>query len=275
MPSLNEISVSNLARLIGTPDAPVIIDLCIDEDFDLDPRLIPTAFRHPFTDVASLAPGLHKSDRRVVVYCQQGKKISHGSAAVLRTHGIKTEILEGGQFGWRDAGQPLIVAAKIPRGHNSHSTWVTRHRPKVDRIACAWLIRRFVDPDARFLFVAASSVLAVAEKFEATPFDMEDVFWSHRGDRCTFDTMIEEFELTFPALTQLAEVVRGADTNRLDLTPQSAGLLAASLGLSRMYRDDLEQLEAGMLLYDAFYRWARDAADEQHDWPMPAPGGGS
>lgn len=273
MPSLNEISVSNLARLIGTPDSPTVIDLCIDEDFNLDPRLIPTAFRHPFDDVASLAPRLLKDGSRVVVYCQKGKKISHGAAAVLRSHGVRTELLEGGQFGWRDAAMPLVPAAKIPRNKGAdYSLWVTRHRPKIDRIACAWLIRRFVDPAAQFLFVASSTVLDVAEKFDATPFDMEDVFWSHRGENCTFDTMIEEFELTFPALQQLAVVVRGADTNRLDLTPQSPGLLAASLGLSRMYRDDLEQLEAGMLLYDAFYRWVRDASDEQHDWPMPTTG---
>jgi hypothetical protein len=110
-------------------------------------------------------------------------------------------------------------------------------------------------------------MLAVAERFDATPFDVEGVFWSHRGDRCTFDTMLEEFGLETDALRRLATIVRGADTNRHDLAPQAAGLLAASVGLSRMYRDDLEQLDAGMLLYDAFYRWARDAFDEGHDWP--------
>ena len=105
------------------------------------------------------------------------------------------------------------------------------------------------------------------KKFEATPFDIEDVFWSHRDDRCTFDTMIEEFMLDIEPMKRLATIVRGADTNRHNLAPEAAGLLAASLGLSRMYRDDLAQLDAGMTLYDAFYRWARDATEEGHDWP--------
>jgi len=145
--------------------------------------------------------------------------------------------------------------------------WVTRLRPKIDRIACPWLIRRFVDPSAQFLFVGASEVLAVAEKFNATPFDIEDVFWSHRDDQCSFDTMLKEFGLGSEALQRLATIVRGADTNRLELAPECAGLLAASLGLSRMFSNDLEQLDAGLLFYDAWYRWARDATRERHDWP--------
>ena len=145
--------------------------------------------------------------------------------------------------------------------------WVTRARPKVDRIACPWLIRRFVDPQAVFLFVAPSEVLPVAERFAATPFDIDGVFWSHRGETCTFDTMLAEFGLEWEPLLRLATIVRGADTARPDLAPQAAGLLAASLGFSRMYRDDLAQLEAAMALYDAFYRWCRDAAEETHNWP--------
>ena len=144
---------------------------------------------------------------------------------------------------------------------------MTRQRPKIDRIACPWLIRRFVNARAQFLFVAPSEVLSAADRLGATPFDVEGVFWSHRGERCTFDTMIEEFGLETEPLTRLAEIVRGADTDRHDLAPQAAGLLSISVGLSRMYRDDLEQLEAGMLIYDALYRWSRDAVDEGHDWP--------
>lgn len=129
-----------------------------------------------------------------------------------------------------------------------------------------WASRPLSDPFARFLFVAPSEVEGVADRFDAIPFDMEGVFWSHRGDRCTFDTMLSEFQLETPALLTLAEIVRGADTNRLDLAPQAAGLLAASLGMSRLYASDLQQLEQGLLLYDAYYRWARDAMDEKHDW---------
>ena len=266
MPSPNQITVSQLSRLIGTPSAPVIIDVCIDEDFNADPRLIPSAFRHSHADICSISTGL--SGKRVVVVCQKGLKISEGAAAMLRVHGVKAENLEGGNLAWRDAGEPLVPASKIPnRTPGSGSLWVTRLRPKIDRIACPWLIRRFIDPQAQFLFVAASQVMAVAEKFEATPFDVEDTFWSHRGEHCTFDTMIEEFSLKTNPLMHLATIIRGADTNRHDLAPESAGLMAASLGLSRMYKDDLEQLKAGMLLYDSFYRWARDATDEGHDWP--------
>lgn len=266
MTSPTQITVSQLSRLIGLPDTPVIIDICIDEDFELDARFIPTAFRHPFRDIASLAPSLQ--GKRVVITCQKGLKLSQGATAILRDCGVAAEFLEGGNWGWRDANQPLVPADKIPtRNAQGRSVWVTRQRPKIDRIACPWFIRRFIDRNAQFLFVAPTEVLNVAEKFDATPFDIEDVFWSHRDDRCTFDTMIEEFALETEPLKRLAEIIRGADTNRRDLAPQSAGLMAASLGLSRMYRDDLEQLDAGMVLYDAFYRWARDAVSEGHDWP--------
>jgi len=264
-----QITVNQLGRLVGTPSAPVIIDVRIDEDFNDDPRLIPGALRHPFTDIATLVPAVQ--DKAVVVYCQKGLKISEGAAAILRANGVTAEVLEGGQFGWRDAGEPMVWAQQIPeRNAAGQSVWVTRLRPKIDRIACPWLIRRFVDPGAQFLFVGASEVLAVAEKFNATPFDIEDVFWSHRDEQCTFDTMLEEFGVNSEALQRVATIVRGADTNRLDLAPECAGLLAASLGLSRMFSDDLEQLDAGMLLYDAWFRWARDATRERHDWPSSA-----
>lgn len=271
MPSPSEITVAQLSRLIGTPSAPVIIDVRIDEDFDQDPDLIPSAFRCPHRDVARLVPLL--GAKRAVVYCQKGKKISQGAMAILRHHGVRAESLGGGHFAWRDAGEPRVPAASLPPVGDAGATlWVTRHRPKIDRMACPWLIRRFVDPAAQFLFVAPAEVIGVAEKFDATPFDVEDVFWSHRGEQCTFDTMLQEFGLQTEALQRLATIVRGADTNRHELAPESAGLLAASLGLSRMYRDDVEQVEAGMLLYDAFYRWARDATDESHDWPQPPAG---
>jgi len=266
MSSPTQITVAQLSRLIGTPDAPVIVDVCIDEDFNEDPRLIPTAIRHPFHNIQELVPAL--LGKKVVVICQKGLKLSEGAGAILRANGIRAENLQGGNLAWRDAGAPLVSAAKIPeRNADGQTVWVTRLRPKIDRIACPWLIRRFIDPQAQFLFVAAPTVLMVAEKFNATPFDMEDIFWSHRGDQCTFDTMIEEFSLDIPALKHLAIIVRGSDTDQHDLAPEVAGLLAASLGLSRMYRDDLAQLDASMVLYDAMYRWARDATSEQHDWP--------
>lgn len=264
MSSPTEITVPQLSRLIGTPNTPVIIDVCIDEDFTEYPFLIPTARRHAFHGMASLAPQLR--GKRVVVYCQKGKKISQGAAAILREQGVQAETLKGGIAAWKDARALLVPAQTIPDLNSEGRTvWVTKQRPKVDRIACPWLIRRFIDPNAQFLFVAPSEVLNVAEKFNATAFDVDGALWSHRDDRCTFDTMIEEFNLNSEPLLQMATVVRGADTNRDSLAPEVAGLRAASLGLSRMYSDDLTQLNAGMMLYDAFYRWARDASHEEHD----------
>ena len=265
----NEITPAQLLRLVGTPECPALVDACIDEDFAADPHLIPGAFRHDFRDLPGLAARLE--GRRAVVICQKGRKLSQGVAAWLRCEGIAAEYLGGGMVGWRDMeGAPAVPAAALPASVGGATLWVTRHRPKIDRIACPWLIRRFVDTRARFLFVAPAEVEAVAGRLGATPFDVEGVFWSHRGPQCTFDTMVEEFGLTSPALAALARVVRGADTNRHDLAPEAAGLLALSVGLSRQYRDDIAQLEAGMALYDALYRWARDGQDEGHDWPAGA-----
>lgn len=266
MPSPTQITVSQLSRLVGTHDCPAIIDVRIDHDFEDDPTLLPASFRHPHDRIDELVPQI-QNDRAIVV-CQKGKKLSEGAAAILRARGVMAETLEGGHFAWRDANQPLLEHSKLPpRGEDGKTRWVTRHRPKIDRIACPWLIRRFVDPRAEFLFVAPSEVEGVADKFSAIPFDIEDVFWSHRGNTCTFDTMIEEFGLQTEPLERLATIIRGADTDRHELAPEAAGLLAVSLGLSRMYRDDVAQLEAAMLVYDAFYRWARDASDEGHSWP--------
>lgn len=265
MPSPTAISLSQLSRLIGTPGSPVIIDVCSDTDFKADPRLIPGSLRLS-VDRALLDPAVRGS--KIVTVCCDGRALSQGAAALLRAQGISAENLEGGKQAWRDAGEPLVPLAKLPKADASGQTlWVTRQRPKIDRIACPWLIRRFVDPRAQFLFIAPSEVLNVAERLSGTPFDVEGVFWSHREERCTFDTMLEEFALETEPLRRVADIVRGADTNRHDLAAQAPGLLAISLGLSRMYRDDLQQLEAGMLVYDALYRWSRDAVDEGHDWP--------
>lgn len=263
MPAPNAISPDKLVRLVGTPASPLPIDVRVDTGGVLVPGSIP---RHA-DGVAGWAAAL--PDRTIVVIDEAGGADAHGVAAWLRTAGRDAEILAGGVAAWRDAGNPLVATARVPaRDRDGRTCWVTRARPKVDRVACPWLIRRFVDPDARFLFVPASEVLAVAERTSAEPFDVEgdDVFWSHRGERCTFDVMVEAFGLAgLAALDHLAKIVRGADTDRLDLAPEAAGLLAVSLGLSRMYPDDLAQLEAGILVYDALYRWCRDARGESHD----------
>ncbi len=266
MPAPNEITPAQLLRLIGLPDCPVLIDISIDPDFDADPFLIPGARRHPHTNYAGLVEQL--AGREAIVTCQRGIKLSQGLVSRLRAAGIDAQYLAGGNYGWRDLeGAPRIPASAIPAPVDGATLWVTRHRPKIDRIACPWLIRRFVDPGAVFLFVSPSEVTGVADKYGATPFDIEGVTFSHRGEKCSFDAMLDDFELHTEALDRMADVIRAADTDRHDLSPQAAGLLALSVGLSRQYKDDHRQLAAGLALYDALYRWARDGFDEGHDWP--------
>jgi len=266
MSSLASIAPDKLSRLVGTPRCPLLIDVRIDEDFAADPRLIPGSLRRSHEHVD--AWGAAFVGRNAVVICQHGRKLSEGVAAWLRHGGTVAEVLDGGFAAWADANLPMVKAAAIP-SHDARdcTVWVTRGRPKIDRLACPWLIRRFVDPHAVFLFVTPAEVDAVAERFAATPFDIEGTFWSQRGELCTFDVMLDEFGLATGPLLRLATIVRGADTARLELAPEAAGLLAVSLGLSRMYPDDLAQLEAALGVYDAFYRWCRDAVDEGHDWP--------
>lgn len=253
----NSIAPAQLARQIGTPDCPVILDVRLPEDRANDPRLIPTS------QVCDYGAPVAPQGAKVVVTCQRGRKLSEGAAALLRLGGHQAEVLEGGHLAWVDAGLPLIPEDLLAQSR----LWVTRHRPKIDRLACPWLIRRFINPDAQFLYVSPSEVSAVADRFAATPFDIEGVRFSHRGEACSFDALLDDFALHSPALDRLALVIRAADTNRHDLSPQAAGLLALSVGLSRQYRDDLAQLEAALPLYDALYRWARDGAEEGHDWP--------
>ncbi len=268
MAAPQEITPNQLVRLIGTSNCPTIVDVQIEEDFAADPYLIPTAIRHSHNDIESLGQLLR--GKRVVVYCQKGLKLSQGAVSWLRSEGIEAEYLHGGMVEWAAHSMPRIPAIKIPTSKSGNKPWVTRHRPKIDRIACPWLIQRFVDPQARFLFVSPSQVLNVAEKFNATPFDIEGEFWSHREDACSFDTMLDEFELRTPALDRMSKIIRAADTSNMETVPEAAGLLAISVGLSREFKDDHEQLQAGLKVYDALYRWARDGSDETHSWPHGA-----
>ena len=148
--------------------------------------------------------------------------------------------------------------------------WITRERPKIDRIACPWLIQRFIDPQAEFLYVPADQVLGLAAATGATPYDIPGVAMSHVGDRCSFDAFLAKYRLDDPALARLATIVRGADTDRLDLAPQSAGLYAISLGLSRVLADDQALLRHGLVMYDALYAWCREGQAETHHWPPAA-----
>ena len=154
-----------------------------------------------------------------------------------------------------------LFAARRP------SKWVTRERPKIDRIACPWLILRFIDPKAEFLYVPAAHVFATAERENAVAYDIPGAPFEHSGDNCSFDTFVDRFGLTAPGLDRLAKIVRGADTSRLDLTPESPGLYAISLGLSRLFADDHDMLRYGLVVYDALYAWILQAQNETHAWP--------
>jgi hypothetical protein len=145
--------------------------------------------------------------------------------------------------------------------------WITRERPKIDRIACPWLIERFIDKEAEFLYVPATDVFKIAEETGAIPYDIPGAELSHVGELCSFDAFLQKYSLTDPALQVLTVIVRGADTSRLDLTPQSAGLYAISLGLSHCYTDDHEMLRHGMVIYDALYTWCKHCSEETHNWP--------
>ncbi|MEM4989148.1 chromate resistance protein ChrB domain-containing protein [Collimonas sp. H4R21] len=145
--------------------------------------------------------------------------------------------------------------------------WITRERPKIDRIACPWLVARYIDQQAEFLYVAPGDVLRIAGETSAIPYDIPGVELTHDGELCSFDAFLKKYCLDDPALNQLALIVRGADTSRLDLTPQSAGLYALSLGLSQNFRDDQEMLKHGMVMYDALYAWCKNCQGESHNWP--------
>ncbi len=265
---INQITSNELNGLIGTPNCPLILDVRREPVFAAAETRIASAYWHDVASVEAVAP-LIDPDLGVIVYCAHGHNVSALAAARLRAIGFPVRILEGGIAAFSDAGGLLAnKASDLPSGAVGRPTvWVTRERPKNDRNACPWLIRRFIDPFAEFHFVEPQWVKDVAEEMGGIAYDIDGVHWSHRGETCTFDTMIAEYGLTSPALDTVAQIVRGADTARLDLAPQAAGLLAISLGLSRLFDDDLEQLDSGMLVYDALYAWAREAQGETHNWP--------
>jgi len=266
--SILSISPETLIPLVGGADAPVIVDVRRRPVYDADDRVLPTAIWRdlPAVDAwrAELPTGVP-----VVVYCAHGHQVGQVTASRLRLAGVDARYLAGGIDNWRNAGGPLVAKRldwcdpAAPRA----SRWVTRERPKVDRIACPWFIRRFVDRRAEFHYVEAEWVRDAADDLGAVPFDIPEVELTHIGATCSFDTLIAAYGVTDPALHRVATIVRGADTARPELAPEAAGLLALSLGVSASTIDDQEALRRGMALYDALYSWARFAAAETHNWP--------
>jgi rhodanese-related sulfurtransferase len=246
-------SRSLYARL-GSADAPAIFDVRRDKAYGDDDRLLPAAIRTGPDPTAAAA--MLPRERPVVVYCVYGHEVGQDAAAALRALGLDAVHLEGGIVGWKKDEMPTLRRRPdwgVPGG----SRWITRERPKIDRIACPWLIRRFIDPLAVFDYVPTSQVFDEAKSRSAVPYDLPGAVVTHRGERCSFDALIEDFDLHDPALDRLAAIVRGADTDRLDLAPESARLLAASMELSKSHPNDLEMLEAAMPMYDALYAACR------------------
>jgi rhodanese-related sulfurtransferase len=264
------ISSTDLIRLIGRAECPLLFDVRRAEACAGATSTIPPArwrdHRHADRWADEVPPG-----EDVVVYCVHGHQVSESAAALLRGRGVRARVLAEGIEGYASAGGPLVRRDAVPGDDPVRpSRWVTRARPKIDRIACPWFIRRFIDREAAIHFVAAEWVEAAARELDASPFDVPGVAFSHVGELCSFDAFLAHFGIADPALERLAIIVRGADTGRSDLAPQCAGLLAMSLGLSATVLDDLAMLERGLLLYDALYGWCREAAEETHGWP-PVP----
>ena len=265
--SKHDISPHDLYARLGTAAAPVVLDVRSASAFAAADRLVVGAvYRGP--DQVERWRGDLPPGRPVIAYCEHGHQISQDVVMALRAAGLDAATLAGGIAAWMDAGLPTRRNIGTTPGR-----WVTRARPKIDRIACPWLIARFIDPHAQFVYVPPSEVVAVANKTGGTPYDIDGVKFSHEGERCSFDTFLRIYDIREPALDHMACIVRGADTSRHDLSPQCGGLFAISLGLSANFADDHQMLAHGMVIYDALYTWCRSLQDERHNWPpaKPAP----
>ncbi len=263
------ISSDELWQSMARPGHPRVFDMRRAQAIAPASRFIPGTRWRDHMQAVEWAACLPRG-QTLVLTCMHGHNVSQLAASTLRARGLDARVLAGGIEGWIEAGHPtlgqsplLAVTAQAP------SHWVTRINPKIDRVACPWLIRRFIDPDAQFLFVEPQWVLDVAEEMGAVAFDTPGAPIEHDGELCSFDAFMSEFALDDPALHQLAIIVRGADTDRNDLAPEAAGLLAVALGNALVAETDHHALELGFPVYDAIYARLRLAADERHGWaPM-------
>src|SRR3954465_7526508 len=223
---MNAISVSDLRASLGSGNAPLLLDVRRKPAFQGSPETIAGALRREPQLVGDWLKALPRA-ASVVVYCVHGHEVSQGVAKALATSGLQARYLEGGIEHWKEKeGAP----DRKPKAASTR--WVTRERPKIDRIACPWLISRFVDADAEFHYVPPKQVLSAGKERDAVPYDIPDVHFSHEGELCSFDAFLKHYRLHDPALAELATIVRGADTAHLNLAPQAPGLAAISLGLS-------------------------------------------
>jgi rhodanese-related sulfurtransferase len=245
------ISPNELYARLGTAAAPLLIDVRHQGAFGPDARLIIGALYRSPENLPDWQNEL-AAGGQVVVYCSDGRELGQQVAGILSGTGVQAFYLEGGITGWQQRGFPTRrKVGSLP------DKWVTREHPKIDRIACPWLILRFINPKAEFIYVPPSDVLNVADKTGATPYDIKGVDFGHVGDHCSFDAIVRYFDIHDAALDRLATIVRGADTSRPDLAPQCHGLLAISYGLSANFPDDHAMLAHGLVIYDALYSWCR------------------
>lgn len=263
---VSSISVPALCEALAGPQPPLVIDVRREAAFVESTRMLAGALRRRPEQVDAWAATL-PTVTAIVVYCVHGHEVSRDVARRLSERGLRARRLEGGLDAWVSAS-----GAVDTKPRDAHTRWVTRERPKIDRIACPWLVARFVDGDAEFLYVPASDVPATARARDAIPYDVPDVHFSHAGERCSFDAFLAHYRLRDPALSQLALIVRGADTGRPELAPQAAGLFAISLGLSRNFADDHAMLAHGMVMYDALYRSCNEGRDATQTWRLQSNG---
>jgi rhodanese-related sulfurtransferase len=264
------ITAADLSAALAGAAPPVVIDVTrrplVEERGVIIPASRLRDLDAALDEAAAIVP------RPVVVTCAHGHNRSQGVVARLRERGIAAQALEHGFDGWTAAGLPTVKreVLGITLGDRL-TTWITRRRPKIDRVACPWLIRRFLDDQAQILYVDPDQVLNVANDVGGIAFDLPGAPIEHDGPLCSFDTLINAFGLEDPAVADLAVIVRGADTSRPDLAPQCAGLLAVALGISARHGDDDHAvLREGLVVYDGLYAWLRHAREERHNWPRAA-----
>jgi rhodanese-related sulfurtransferase len=265
----NAATAQTLSRRVGARDAPLLVDVRKASAFAESEHFLPGSIRWDY-DAGEALPDALRDAKHAVAYCVKGAEVGVEGASRLSQAGIEARYLQGGLRDWREAG--FVAVKKRPDlGVDGErvSRWVTRERPKIDRIACPWLIRRFIDPCAEFFYVPKSEVFAFAKANNAVAYDIPGAPLEHDGEYCSFDAFINAFELKLPVLDRIANIVRAADTNALERAPQAAGLLAISLGYSRMISDDHVMLNAMLPVYDALYEWAISVEEktvELHNW---------
>jgi rhodanese-related sulfurtransferase len=261
---ITTISAEAAYARLGLPGTPVVVDVRDEHSYAAEPRIIPGARRGDPAHIPQWTRTLSRNDV-VLIYCQRGTA-GEATTQTLSSLGYSVSLLEGGLDAWTRAG---LATVRVRPDWNvpGASRWVTREHPKIDRLACPWLVRRFIDPDALFFYTPAHRVRSEAVALQAQPYDIADVVFSHRGANCSFDAFLDEFALHDPVLVAVADIVRAADTGELASSPQAPGLLAISLGLSANITDDVLLLEQAMPLYDALYAWCKTARHETHSWP--------